>query len=302
MKPTEILLEKRYGKENKPLFNSQLDIVQSVMEYDKSLFKTEESGRTFVNQVLNGGKKLSKKLRSVLYALVEKKLSDSVLFEKTKQDLEFAFEHTYQRGKESEESEFDKLAKRTTTADKIFITTPEPAEIKANDKANELKKELLERIGIIPDTFSSKLTEYVFCFPEGKKDSGNIAFRFWKGLYEYAKVSLGILDIGDKLEKANQGKKPKIRVFEVPKQDCWLPVAVFDIDTRGESAFIVCYYDEGKKTSVAIFEGEAFRSWKEYYYSKIKPKIEQEITSPEIDTGIEELYFKDVRNDIEKFY
>ena len=72
MTPSELLFEKPFGKNNQALFGSQTDLVKEITKHDKSAWKDKNfnSVRAFVNQVINGERKLSEKLRAAIFLVL----------------------------------------------------------------------------------------------------------------------------------------------------------------------------------------------------------------------------------------
>lgn len=304
MKPLEILTKKEFGKNGKPIFKNQAEIVNSIFKIAEPDFKNIESLRAFLNQTINGERKLSEKLKKVLFQLLPERLEDKSNIVNVQNLLLESFESNYKKRSVSKITDLDQMLLRAKSADNILVITPEPAEIKDNKVSNQLKRELLEKIGILEST--EKQAKFTFYFPHPLPDEiPSISFRFWKGLYDFM-VSNGISNPIEKLSKINQGKNAKIEVYSIQRNLCWLPVVIYDIGRQSQRAFIVIYYNDEsgqERTSVARLAGDTLKSWKDLIYNKLndnKESITNDNNNEYEDNLICEVSFKSVIEDIQK--
>ena len=306
MTPSELLFKQLIDLSGKQLFNSQTELVKEIISLKNSDWsnKNFNSVRAFVNQVVNGERKLSPNLKNAIECLLIEKVGDekaSEMINKIEKVFNDYFED--QKNKKSEgnskktidSNDFYLLEKRGLVADKVLVTTREPGIVNNKTWSDEIKKQMLRKLGVI-STENINRASYHFYFPH-PDNSGNKAFQFWNNLYNFLSYELSISNpaqLINKLNSLNDSESPVLRVFHAPELLCSFPIIVYDINEFSEVAFTVFgYEDKGiEKISTARIAPDYLWWWKESIYKQLIPTENKD--------SIKEVRFDNVFEDIKK--
>lgn len=305
MTPVEILFKKNLGKGGKPIFESQTELVKEIISKEGSEWKGKkfESVRAFVNQVINGERRLSPNLKNAISLVIPERLDNGKSLEEIMEIIEQSFNDYYEEKRGLKKSripvnnsldanDFYLLEKRGLVADTILITTREPGIVNNQKWSNEIKLQLLGKLGLI-EIENVKIGKYILFFP-ASRDLDNKVFKFWQELYTFMKYETKIPDTEKKLLEINRGEDARLKVFHAPPLLCSYPIIVYDLNTFPEVAFTVFgYIDKGvEKISTARISPEFLKWWKESILPGLSPE-----KNPE---EILEIKFENVLDDIKK--
>lgn len=276
--PQEAVFASKFGKGNKPLFESQLDLANTIMQLPNSDFNSKNAltVRSAISQIFTGERNLSKNLKHVLFLAIETKFdSNKYDFKKFETKLLEKFKVIYEErltNKRSRAGDKDywKLIEKTKEGKNFLITTLEPAELHKSDLAKRLKNELLEKTGIVPLTEENVVpAKYRFYLPD--RESGRVAREFWESLREHAidEYNLEPDDVDQKLETAN--KDGRILTFLAPVDIAMHPyVFIGDIKTKRKIIGFCVSYKDIEIPSVAELSLKVVYTWMEIYENKLK--------------------------------
>ncbi len=305
MIPVEILFKEDLGKGGKPIFDSQTELVKEITSKEGSEWKGKkfESVRAFVNQVINGERRLSPNLKNAISLVIPERIGEKRTLEETMTLIEQSFNDYYEEKRGLKKSrtfsnntldanDFYLLEKRGLLADTIFITTREPGIVNNQKWSNEIKLQLLGKLGLI-EIDNVKIGKYKLFFP-ASKGLDNKVFKFWQELYTFMKYETKIPDTEQKLLDINSGENAKLKVFHAPPLLCSYPIIIYDLNTFPEVAFTVFgYIDKGvEKISTARIAPEFLKWWKEGILPGLSLKNNSE--------DILEIKFEKVLDDIKK--
>ncbi len=306
--PSELLFNRKIGRDGNPLFRSQTDLVQHITEVEKAEWhgKNVKSVLAFVNQVVNGERKLSPNLKHALKLVLPSRLPPGQDPEPVLKDIENAFTVLFQEkkalkkqfvsghGLEINANDFYLLEKRGLTADNVFVTSIEPPLANNKHWAGELNMQMFAKLGVweLPGSVPGS---YVFVFPVPGNPSHSTGFLFWQRLYHYLKDERGLAQPAKVLSRLNHGKQATLRAFHAPPLLCAFPIVVYDRNTAAEVGFTVfSYQDLGQEKISTARIAPSFLDW---WKSVVYPKIFAEGKPAE---GVEEVFFDDVLPDILK--
>jgi hypothetical protein len=232
-------LLKKYG------ITKMRDLARLLCSNPRSAYygKNEISIRSFLSQILNGGRKAPIDLKdSIINCLME--LSTQYSQAELVNQLDDAFE-TWETNRASlankglsevrisQNGDYDLLLRCIKDAVTISVITAEPAEVKNNILADKLKNELLKKVGIIKS--DEKKAIYKFYLSHGSFD--NTPLDFWEGLYKYA-IEQNVPDIEGKFIEANE---EYLKVFVIPDYEVDVMHGIIDENLPQQISFITIY-------------------------------------------------------------
>ena len=307
MTPSELLFEQPLGQENRPLFESQTDLVRLITQTEGSEWteKKFKSVRAFVNQVINGERKLSPSLKEAIFLVLPLRLGAGQDEEAIRQQIEETFFTFFREKKQTKKydryfapkqaesidsNDFYLLEKRGLVADTVLVTTRQPELLNNNNWARELKSQMLGKLGVLPHD-GTKAARYTYFFPPAK-ETDDKAFRFWKELFSFMKYERNLSDTENILSELNT--TGRLRIFEAPPLLCSFPIIIYDLDTRSEVGFTVFdYVDKGlEKISTARISPAFLKWWKTDVYTQL--------AHPDESPDITEMTFASVLRDLRK--
>jgi len=305
MNPSELLFEKKFGKEGKPLFASQTDLVREITSTEGSEWKDKnfKSVRAFVNQVVNGERRLSPNLKDAISLVIPERLDPSQDPKAVMSDIEETF-NTFFNSKRNlkkgtaplsqqviDANDFHLLEKRGLLADSILVTTREPVLVNNHKWAKEIMGQLLAKLEVF-EREGTKKGKYTYVFPTPTGVS-NTAFSFWQSLFNFMKYENDVENTEGVLLSINEEKKT-LRVFYAPPLLCSYPIVIYDLNTLSEVAFTVFgYNDKGvEKISTARISPGFLTWWKESIYPQL--------SKPQDSDEIQEVSFRSVLDDIKR--
>lgn len=306
MEPSEILFKKQFGRGGKPLFDSQTDLVREITTAEGSEWKGKnfKSVRAFVNQVVNGERRLSPNLKEAISLVLPERIDPSQDANAIMNDIANAFEAYFNEKKSLKKgnlalskkivdaNDFYLLEKRGLVADSVLVTSREPVLVNNGKWAREVKYQLLAKLGILEreDTREGRYT-YIFPSPD---DYNNSAFVFWQRLFNFMKYENDIEDTELLLLEANEKENPPLRVFHASPILCSYPVVIYDLNSLSEVAFTLFgYEDKGvEKISTARISPSFLNWWKEEIYPQL--------IRPNSEDAVKEVTFRSVLEDIKK--
>ncbi len=281
---SDLLFKQPYGKKGNPLFDSQTDLVEAILHVPGSPWqgKNFKSVRAFVNQVVNGERKLSEKLKRAIALVLPQRMAEPATSERLLTTIEQTFDDFFKEKKlykqqayvtpfrhAEDVNDFYLLEKRGLLADKVVITTRESMVVPTGKWASEIKRQILIKTGIIPsEDQNTKPAHYTFFFPTpGHLE--NRGFQFWQSLFEAVRYEYKIPHAATLLENANQNGQ--LRVFLAPPLLCSFPMVTYDLFTLSEVAFTVFgYLDRGQeKVSTARISPRYLNWWKDEIYGQL---------------------------------
>ncbi|MBT33982.1 MAG: hypothetical protein CMO01_30330 [Thalassobius sp.] len=306
MTPSELLFKQLIDISGKQLFNSQTELVKEIISIKDSDWsnKNFNSVRAFVNQVVNGERKLSPNLKNAIEdLLVEKVGTEEAAQMINKIEIVFNDYFELQKNKKTEDTniktvdsnDFYLLEKRGLVADKVLVTTREPGIVNNKTWSDEIKKQMLKKLGVI-NSENIIQASYRFYFPH-PDITGNKAFQFWNNLYNFLKYELKVpepVELIKNLNNSSDPNGPKLQVFHAPELLVSFPIIVYDISALSEVAFTVFgYEDKGEeKISTARIAPDYLLWWKESIFKKL--------IFPQEPNTINEVSFDTVYEDIKK--
>lgn len=260
------LFQRPFNEEGQTLFGSQSELAAEVVQHTKprakSPTKDPENVRAFINQVLHGTRKAPDELREGVKEAVRSRLKEMkfkpALIDRTLQRLDEEFEIGVAPRDEplDDRQEFASLDAEAEIATVHYILTIIPAEIKENKKAEILKADLVERLGLVPAWAHMKKRgiQYVFNLPDARTGSF-----LWRNLRHHLVASwrLNVSDAVKGLRAACDARKLLIRI--VPPEFCIPPLVVFD-PTENRRGFVL-EYQGSTAVSVARLSGDTLGWW-----------------------------------------
>lgn len=303
---SELLFKQPYGKAGNPLFDSQTDLVDAIINANGSPWKDKKfrSVRAFVNQVVNGERKLSDKLKMAIGLVLPERLHPKHNPEQVMETISQTFDDFFREKRlykqqayttpfrhAEDANDFYLLEKRGLLADSVVITTRETMVVPSGKWSNEIRKQMLIKIGLLPsEEKNTTPANYTFFFPTPDANI-NRGFQFWQSLYETVKYEFKIPKAEALLEKANE--EGRIRIYLAPPLLCSYPIVAYDLYALSEVAFTVFgYQDKGQeKVSTARISPRYLNWWKEDIYS---------LLSKEGNDKVEALPFNKILPDIIK--
>lgn len=248
--PFQLLFEEPFGKDGRPVFYNQKEIVDELCKQIAFKNKNPLTVKSIISQMVNGERRPSRVLFDALKIAIKKKLSTNSNFDYDnyfkKLNLSFvklSEEKALYKRTRFNDVDFKELVLLTEESTRILITTIEPAEIHKSPEADVLKRELLEKIGVL-EGGNSKSGTYIFFLP---KEQGNMIARdFWERLFEFAVQDSNESSevVSKKMQKVNEVEK-KLRVFLVEEKQLLAPLVFFDYDDDNSiTGFCVSYKRE----------------------------------------------------------
>jgi hypothetical protein len=278
---TQLLFERSFGPDARPLFASQSDLAKSIIEVEG---KGElESTRAFVNQVIRGRRPPSDRFKDSIEKAVSERLSKRRL---SAEDVEYVTRKLADaidlgaidpEKPLDDKKEFGALKEESERATVHFILTIRPAELRPNStKAEHLKEDLAERLGLMGSQHTephkgkdAKKVRYIFNVPDEL-----IARALWNSLHEYLTKERGLTDEESKTRLRALGDRLTVNV--VTPVYCIPPMVVFDPDDDEGIRGFVLEYHKDDCVSVARLTSETLGLWKNQVYlpltTAIKPK------------------------------
>jgi hypothetical protein len=280
--PSEAIFIARFAKDDKPLFESQLELANKIINHPGSEFKDKNiiTVRSTLSQIFTGERNLSKNLRNILFQVIEKRFDKKKFnFDQFEKLLIEEFRIGYEERLEIKRNgigdiDYKSLIERTKSATDFLITTLEPAELHKSELADRLKNELLEKTGIVPPSSDKVISaKYKFYLPN--KQLGRVARQFWEELRKHAikEYEMQPGEVDEKLKIANQ--KEIIQTFLVPVNIAMHPYVFIDFypDKRKVRGFCVSY--KNQIPSVAELSLEVVYTWFEEYENELKEMEKQ---------------------------
>ncbi len=281
--PYQLLFEEPFGKDGRSVFYNQKEIVDDLCKLPDFKSKNPLTVKSLVSQMVTGERQPSRVLFDALKIVIEKKLSTSnvkardLYFKKLNQSfVQLSEEKALYKRTRFNDADFKELILLTAESSKILISTIEPAELHKSPEADVLKRELLEKIGVL-DGENSKPGTYIFFLP---KEKGNMVARdFWERLFEFAiqDSNESVEEINKKMLRVNEVDK-KLRVFLVEDKQLLAPLVFFDYDDDNSiTGFCVSYKRE--IPSVAKLSNQ-YAFWWWHYIFKSKNGLEYVLSDP----------------------
>jgi len=245
-----------------PLFTSQVDLAEQVVKARGQNHNKVESTRSLINQVLRGRSALSVSLQQAIETAVrarlEARLEDAVEVATAMERLAEEFAQSEQTKPLDEEEEFEALDREGKKAAVHFILNFEPAEIIASEKAEILKNELAERLGLVstPEEPKSEV-KYIFYVPDPV-----VAQRLWMKLHEFL-IRKNVKEPAERL--ADVSGSNNLEVWTAPPCACVHPTVVFDPEKPERRGFVL-YYHRDNRVSVARMSPESLNQWIKFVY------------------------------------
>lgn len=274
--PNEAVFIAKFAKGSKPLFESQVELANSIINIKNSDFTNKNilTVRSSISQIFTGERNLSKSLRDILFQVIESRFDkNKYSFKEFEKLLIQTFRSNYEERLEIKRNgmgdiDYRSLIEATKKGTTFLITTLEPAELHKSELADKLKNELLEKTGIVPKSNVDVLpAKYKFYLPD--KDGGRIAREFWEELRKHAIKEYDIKerDIDIKLKRANQNGD--LLTYLVPLQIAMHPYVFINyINRRKVTGFCVSYKNENP--SVAELSLKVVYTWFEEYENDVK--------------------------------
>jgi hypothetical protein len=315
MDPIELFFSKKIGPDKKPLFRSQTDLVKAITSHPNSEWakKNFNSVRAFVNQVMNGERRLSENLRTTIFDVLESKFGKTEEIVELEEEIDTTFEDFFVQKKQLKKrklrqgataqtsvtsqpvdaNDYYLLRKRGLVADTVHVTTRIPEILLNTQLANELKQQMLTKLSVLKNPFNYSAAQYRFYFPHANSFD-DIAFRFWKDLYMYLRYEQNNEQAEELLQQLNTGSEAKLRVFSGPSVMCSYPIMVYDLGLRAEVGFTVFdYEDKGvEKISTARLAPSFLKWW--------KAEVHSVLSQSEGSNHLRELKFTQALKDIRK--
>lgn len=230
---------------------------------------------------------LSDNLRSAIHAAVRERLHDdpdeipAVIAEIDAEFKDLASQMTY-RDLANTDTTFSRMLNASEAAHEQVIFTFQPAEAVENDpSAERLRKELLERIGLVPS--EEKATERK-CKYRFFVDREFAARMIWKTIFDAASTALGKSIADSRLEAIDVEEQLTIHVVDI--RYCVFPCVVFDPNTAKSTGFVLFYEASSENqeratggtveektervlVSIAQMNPEAIALWKRSIYETV---------------------------------
>ncbi|WP_430408784.1 hypothetical protein [Kordia sp.] len=289
--PSYFLFEARVGKENTPLFENQIDLAKSIMSLKDHQYKSkrESTVRSSLSQIFTGERNVSKNLRKAIEDAILSRYDNLSHVESFKKDLFDSFKYQsesrlIEKRLDIGDKDFFDLRNETEKASEIIIVTLEPAELHHSIYADELKNQLLYKLGVIkPTPEYSNLVEanYKFFLPNSKNSL--IAIKFWKSLRNRLNEEYSMnIQLADKTltEINNLGK---LKVYTIDEELCCFPVIALQYNSIKITSFCVSYVRNDP--SVARYSDDVTQLWKDTHLKKLLTFSEQ---------GLNEIKFTDI--------
>lgn len=291
------LFELRYGKMEQPLFKGISDLAEAITEAEDSPLKEKKIGsvQSYLRQVFKPRtarehRPLSDGLRTAIHIVVKKRLGDpkDALAAIEKIDAAFkelATQKPYQ-DLASTAKTFERMLKASDMAHEQVIFTFQPAEAVENDlSAERLRKELLERIGLIHTEGEPTKTKCKYRF---FVDRVYVAQKIWENIFCAASATLGQSIADERLAEID--REELLTVCVVDTHHCVFPCVVFNPNAATSTGFVLFYEPNSAQQekagdeqidgelvrgqiSIAQMNSDAIALWKRSVYENVANTI-----------------------------
>lgn len=273
--PSDAVFDSTYAKGGKTLFKSQVELAEEILKAEEFSNKNPVTVKSSLSQIFTGERNISKNLQSALFKALEKRFDKNKYdFEEFKNLLLESFRVNYeerlaQKRNKLLDIDYDNLINETKTASELIISTLEPAEIHKSPLADQLKDELLQKVGVFEAEGTMKSASYWFFLPKGSQSY--VARDFWEKLRAYILEESSAYTsqtIDDKLLSLNE--EGKIRTFLVDINYVLIPSVFLNYRSPKISGYCVSYIVD--TPSVAALSNKVVHTW----LNEILPKLEDE--------------------------
>ena len=291
------LFELRYGDMERPLFKGIRDIAEAIKNAPESPLKENKLGslQSYLRQVFKPRtarehRPLSEDMRTAIHIAVKERLRDpqdaSAAIEKIDAAFkELATQKPYQ-DLASTDKTFERMLKASDMAHEQVIFTFQPAEAVEGDlSAERLRKELLERIGLIHSDEEPTKTKCKYRF---FVDREYVAQMIWKNIFYAASAELGQTIADDRLNEIDREELLTVCVVNTPH--CVFPCVVFNPNAATSAGFVLFYEPNSTQQemaesgnidgdlargqiSIAQMNSDAIALWKRFVYEKVANTI-----------------------------
>ncbi|WP_299487218.1 hypothetical protein [uncultured Allomuricauda sp.] len=300
MTPKYFLFTKIHSHFDDKLFNGQTELVSCILDEEGVINEQERADRTkslyvILNSVINGKRKLGKKLERPFRRVLESKFTSHPQgqsnIDRIFTSLEKAYQENSVKGKNAEK---DKVLKSLGTfceaannASEIFIAISQPIETTGTKIGAKFIECISENLALYDDSGNPK--KYTYIVPQLENGTHKQAINLWGAIYEANKDIVSSLY--DKLNNSNN--KEYIRVFSIPFEEkaFMLPAVCFDMDSFHEQACTV--YLENGQLDITKMHNETLEVWKSSIH-EITSRNSYENYECKFDEAFETLYAKDL--------
>jgi hypothetical protein len=263
----KFLFERPLSNGKTPLFASQLDLAKCIAGVQTELGSNVQSIRANVNQVLQRHRRPSDDFKLAIQEAVKHRLREQRrkdpdgILRRLRHELELGLIDPEQPLDDIQE--FNALEEAARSATCHFILNHRPAELRESEKAEFLKQELVERLGLVDHAAaqeeSTAAAKYVFNVPDRATAS-----KLWFKLHEF--LDSRTLDSAEQLQRADDTNRLQVNV--VPAHFCIPPIVVFDPDDVGLRGFVLEHHEKNA-VSVARLSRETLFLWHKCVYEEL---------------------------------
>lgn len=274
--PQEAFFIRKFGKNSKSLFNTQVELANALISNPETSFhnKNLSTVRSTLSQVFSGERNLNANLRFALFQITDPLFNHKKFnYKEFQKKVIEKFHEQYaseikQKRKSLGDRDYEVLLEATNTGEHFLITTLEPAELHQSELADTLKDKLIEKTILTTPPANSLPASYKFFLPDTEK--GRVAREFWESLREYIiqTFHLSKSDADKRLKEVNS--KGIILTFLAPLKIAVHPYVFINYKKiHTAKAFCVSYRLQ-EVPSVAEMSTRFLYSWLDEYENELK--------------------------------